>query len=124
MSDAPILFIDDNLLCHLDNCERLREFGYVVEEAYTAPEAMLVIDRHSPIKALVTDIDLGEQTDGFELARRARAAYPRLPVVYISGSSVARHVLEGVEDSVFISKPFEPAQILDALRRIACRQAA
>src|SRR5437868_14845080 len=107
MCDAPILFIDDNLMCHLDNCERLREFGYAVEEAYTAREAIEKIDRHGPIKALVTDIDLGPGTDGFEIARRARAAYPRLPVVYISGTAAVRHHQEGVEDSVFISKPFE-----------------
>ncbi len=124
MCDGSILFIDDNLWCHLDNCEALREFGYVVEEAYSAPEAIEVIDRHGPMKALVTDIDLGPGTDGFEIARRARAAYPRLPVVYISGSAVARHREEGVEDSVFIPKPFEPAQILDALRRIECQRAA
>ena len=124
MCDAPVLFIDDNLWCHLDNCATLRERGYIVEEAYGASEAIELIDKHRPLRAMVTDIDLGPGLDGFDLARRVRATHPRLPVIYISGAAAGRHRTEGVEGSIFIAKPFEPQQIVEALRGVTCLVAA
>ncbi len=124
MCDAPVLFIDDNLWCHLDNCNILRECGFIVEEAYCASQAIELIDRRRPLRAMVTDIDLGAGPDGFDLARRVRTAHPRLPVIYISGAAARRHCTEGVEGSIFIAKPFEPQQIVEALRGVTCLVAA
>jgi DNA-binding LytR/AlgR family response regulator len=76
---------------------------------------MTILDRHGYISGLVSDIDLGLGEDGFDVARRARAAYPGLPVVFVSGAAAARHKAEGVEDSIFIDKPYHPRQIVEAI---------
>jgi len=117
MDRAAILFVEDNSVFAFWNAEFLRECGFRVINAEGAPDALRVIDGAEPIAALVTDIHLGPGQDGFEVARRARAAYPELPVVFISGLPPERHAHEGVDGSEFISKPFHPRDVLDALAR-------
>ena len=117
MSPPRILFVEDNRVASLLNCLVLREAGYDVVEAFCAQEALEIIEKHEPLSALVTDINLGVGGDGFDVARSARAIYPRLPVVYISAAAAARFDKEGVERSEFIDKPFHPARIMEALDR-------
>jgi CheY-like chemotaxis protein len=115
MLDFRVLFVDDNSICNLETCCFLRESGFNIVPAYCASEAFEFIDKHERLSALVTDIDLGPGPDGFDLARHARAAYLDLPVVYISGTAWRRYETEGVEGSQFISKPFHPRQVVEAL---------
>ena len=117
MTIPHILFVEDNRISSLLNCLVLRDAGFEVIEAFCAEEAVEVIDKHGPLSALVTDINLGPGGDGFHVARCARAAYPRLPVVYISAAAAARFAAEGVERSEFIDKPFHPARMMEALER-------
>ena len=116
MSKQPILFVDDDLISRLLNGAILRESGFEVLEARSFAEACRVIDQHPDLLALVTDIDLGAAAgDGFEVARRARAARADVPVIYISGTEFPRYAREGVADSRFVPKPFQPSQIVRAL---------
>ena len=124
MPNGRILFVDDNFICSFENCELLREKGFSVLAVYSAPAALEHICRHPNLTALVTDIDLGPGDDGFAVARLARAAYPDLPVVFISGTALARHAAEGVCGSEFVAKPFNPQQVLDALGRVLGVKAA
>ncbi|WP_340646174.1 response regulator [Phenylobacterium sp.] len=124
MAIRRILFVDDNFICSFENCEILREEGFSVLPAYTAPAAFEHINRHQSLAALVTDIDLGPGDDGFAVARWARKSYPGLPVVFISGTASGRHAAEGVCGSEFVSKPFNPQQVVDALGRVMHAKAA
>ncbi|MBR7618586.1 response regulator [Phenylobacterium sp. 20VBR1] len=117
IDDDPILFVDDNAICSLETTATLRELGYNVVNAYDANGAFDTLSRRTPLGALVTDVDLGPGPDGFEVARVARATYPALAVVFISGTAAGRHVAEGVSGSEFVSKPFEPYEIAEALGR-------
>ena len=124
MTRSFVLFVDDSRLCSLVTSEILRDHGFDVTEAYNADDAYKVLDLPTVPLALVTDIDLGSGPDGFEIARRARAAYPQIPVVYVSGSSAARHLAEGVEGSEFIAKPFRRQRIVEALNRVIALEAS
>ncbi|CAN5476251.1 response regulator [soil metagenome] len=117
MTIARILFVEDNRISSLLNCLVLRDVGYEVVEAFCAEEALEIIDKHEPLAALITDINLGAGGDGFDVARCARTAYPHLPVVYISAAAAARFAQEGVECSEFIDKPFHPSRMVEALER-------
>jgi CheY-like chemotaxis protein len=114
-----ILFVEDDLVTSLTTCEFLRDRGMRVVEATCAASAMSILNKRGYISGLVSDIDLGGEDDGFDIARRARANYPGLPVVFVSGSAAARYEAEGVEGSVFIAKPYHPRQILEALSTLA-----
>jgi CheY-like chemotaxis protein len=118
MTELFVLFVDDSRLCSMVTSEILRDHGFNVLEASDAREAYLAIDGLEPLLALVTDIDLGPGDDGYEIARRARARHPGLPVIYVSGSAADRHISEGVPGSEFIAKPFRKQRIAEALNRV------
>ncbi len=67
------------------------------------------------LSALVTDIRLQDEKDGWEVARRGRELNPTLPVVYMSGDSALDHTSQGVPHSVMVQKPFAAAQIVTAV---------
>lgn len=124
MRNAAVLFVDDNAIIALETCEFLRDHGFTVFEAGDTANACQILDGHRELSALITDIDLGEVRDGFDIARHARLVRPHLPVVFISGAAAARHYDEGVCDSEFVPKPLHPRQILDALNRVIEHKAA
>jgi two-component system OmpR family response regulator len=115
MTKRHVLFVDDDMISRIVNCSILREYVFSILEASSFSEACRMIERTSELAALVTDIDLGSDDDGFEVARRARATHPDLPVIYMSGTDFARFDHEGVQDSRFVPKPFDPNQIARAL---------
>lgn len=124
MRQFRVLFVEDNFLLSMECCEFLREGGFIVTEAYCAAAAFEVLGRPGRLSGLVTDIDLGPGPDGFDVARRARAAYPDIAVVYISGTAATRCGVEGVAGSEFVPKPLRPHQILEALGRATHLEAA
>ena len=115
MRAHQILFVEDDFTLSLSSCEFMRDQGMRVIEAENALHAAGVIDRGGYLSGLVSDIDLGLGEDGFDVARRAREAYPGIPVVFVSGAAAARHLAEGVEGSIFIHKPYHPRQVIEAL---------
>ena len=122
MRPFRVLIVDDDLILNFDNCETLKDSGYDAVGVHCAAAAFEAVGRATELSALVTDIDLGSGADGFEVARRARAANPHLPVVYISGTAEARFRSEGVERSEFLRKPVRPLEIVEALRRAVRRE--
>lgn len=69
----------------------------------------------SAYRALVTDIVLRGRIDGWEVASRARQNDPEFPVVYMSGAAAAEWPFKGVPNSIVLSKPFAPAQLVTAV---------
>lgn len=120
--NSRVLFVEDDFIANIVTCEFLRDSGFNVISVYCADAAFEVVDKHERLSALVTDIDLGAGADGFDVARYARSADPAVPVVYVSGTAWRRQATEGVEESQFISKPFHPRQIVEALTRASCLQ--
>src|SRR3954467_16001741 len=47
---------------------------------------------------------------GWDVARRARANNPALPVVYITGANAHEWAAQGVPQSLLLAKPFAPAR--------------
>jgi CheY-like chemotaxis protein len=119
-----IIFVEDDQVLSLDVCHALEEFGYIVDPFYSAPLAIEAINGRDYITALVTDIDLGAGSDGFQIAAQARARYPHLPIVFASGTHGAQHRSYGVRGSVFVAKPYHPHQIVHALQEVIRLEAA
>ncbi len=124
MRQFRVLLVEDDFVSSMEFCEFLRASGIAVTETHCAAAAFEALDRPGHISALVTDINLGAGADGFEVARRARATHPDIPVVYISGAAADRHAAEGVSGSTFVAKPLHPRQILEALGRAIDLEAA
>ena len=70
-------------------------------------------------RALVTDINLGrDKLNGWDVARHAREIDPGFPVIYMSGDSAEDWASKGVPNSVMLSKPFAPAQLVTAVSQL------
>jgi DNA-binding response OmpR family regulator len=61
---------------------------------------------------LVADVNLGEGTTGFDVARRARALNPNLKVIYIAGGATQIGKF-GVEGGELFPKPFTPRELAE-----------
>jgi DNA-binding response OmpR family regulator len=67
----------------------------------------------------VIDIELGkDRIRGWDVARRARAINPVLPVVYITGANADEWAVQGVPNSIVLTKPFAPAQLITAVSQL------
>jgi DNA-binding response OmpR family regulator len=69
-------------------------------------------------RALVTDIGLRRQIDGWEVAQQAREIDPAFPIVYMSGAHAEDWASKGVPNSIMLAKPFAPVQLVTAVSQL------
>jgi DNA-binding response OmpR family regulator len=74
--------------------------------------------RHKGYRALVTDVVLKGRLNGWEVAAQPREVDPRLPVVYMSGAHADEWASKGVPNSIMLTKPFAPAQLVTAVSQL------
>ena len=111
-----IILVEDEDLIRQMLVEALEDAGFSTLAASEARKAVLLFEENGDeIRGLVTDVNLGDGIDGWELARRAREHAANLPVVYISGASGHEWTSRDVPDSLMITKPFAPAQVVVAI---------
>ncbi len=98
----------------------LKKKGYVVLEAGSGAESLLVAEGHSgPIDLLVTDVVMPGMS-GREVAEAMRKRYPDLKVLYVSGymdDAVLRHGIVEATDA-FLQKPFSPVSLARKVRNV------
>ena len=88
-------------------------------EAETGEEALALLrgEQQPPINVVFTDIQLGGELNGWDVAEAFRRAYPQIRVIYTSG--VYQDGQRRVPDSEFFTKPYIPDDILDAIKEAA-----
>jgi DNA-binding response OmpR family regulator len=116
-SAAPILlYVEDEPITQDLVAAALREAGFEVLTASDGDEALAQLGAQSgALRGLITDINLGDCPDGWDVARSARESINGLPVVYVSGACEHEWTAKGVPNSLMIAKPFAPAQIVVAI---------
>jgi CheY-like chemotaxis protein len=114
-----ILVVEDDLLVQALVVEALAEGGYEPAIAGSGEEAVsLLRGDQRQYRALVTDINLGDAVDGWEVAKHAREIDPAFPIVYMTGASADQWASHGVPNSVLLPKPFAPAQLVTAVSQL------
>jgi DNA-binding response OmpR family regulator len=114
-----ILIVEDEAPIQSIVEDALGEGGFEPAIAPSGEEAVTLLKgRASNYRALVTDISLRGRMDGWEVAKQAREIDPQFPVVYMSGASAADWPSKGVPNSIMLSKPFAPAQLLTAVSQL------
>jgi two-component system cell cycle response regulator CpdR len=117
-----VLLVEDEALIQDLLKSALEDGGYDVLTAGSADEAMRLLDGIAgEIGGLISDVNLGGPTSGWDIARRARDLNPRMAVVYISGDSSYQWTSQGVPHSAVLTKPFVPAQLVVALAGLATK---
>lgn len=120
-SPLVVFVVEDDVLIQPLLVEPLEEGGYKVLVASSGADAIKLLDGQeaASIRALITDINLGPSSpSGWDVARRAREIDPDIPVVYVTGDSAHDWSSQGVPNSLLISKPFAPAQIITAVSQL------
>jgi DNA-binding response OmpR family regulator len=117
---APlVLVVEDSVLIQEMLEWSVGESGYAVQQAYSGEEAIEILDANdTPYKALITDVNLCSLVTGWDVARRARELSPGLPVVYATSIAVDEWSSKGVPNSLLLTKPFDPEQIVTALSQL------
>ena len=89
--------------------------GWTVLDAATGEAAVAYLNEH-PIDVVFTDIQLAGRMSGWEVAQALRATEPDVPVIYTSGKAPDRG--RQVLGSLFVTKPYDPADIVEACHRL------
>jgi DNA-binding response OmpR family regulator len=114
-----VLAVDDEEPVLALISDALREGGFEVMEARSGDEAVIALKRALlNYSALVTDINLKGEVSGWEVAKQAREINPNIAVVYASGGTADEWASRGVPNSIFLEKPFAPAQVVTAVSQL------
>jgi len=119
MDSVTILVVEDDQLVQATAVDALSEGGFESTVAASGEEAIALLkDGKSQFRAVVTDINLKDKLDGWEVARAAREIDPSMPVVYMTGSHSDDWASRGVPNSIMLAKPFAPAQLVTAISNL------
>lgn len=99
--------------------EALSDGGFEAAIAASGEEAVTLLrGNRNHYRALVTDINLLGTIDGWEVAKQAREVNPAFPIVYMTGAAADEWASHGVPNSILLTKPFAPAQLVTALAQL------
>jgi PAS domain S-box-containing protein len=79
-----VLLVDDDILVSMGTADILLDLGHSVTEAQSGAHALKVLETNAPFDVVVTDYAMPGM-NGFELAQRIKASYPRLPIILATG---------------------------------------
>jgi CheY-like chemotaxis protein len=118
IAQPTVLLVEDEPLISQLVADWLSERGFAVREAASGDEALDYLDRGGEADVLFTDINLPGKINGTELAKHARGLRPDLPIVYASGRYRYCDLDPVVSRSVFVAKPYNPADVCTLLQRL------
>lgn len=114
-----ILIAEDDELVQEHLQTQLQSLGYRVSAVSSGPQALKVLQQHSDIALLLTDIIMPGGMNGRELAEQAQTLYPSLKVLYTSGYTENAIVHHGRLDAgvSLLSKPYTRLELAIKVRR-------
>ena len=114
-----VLVVEDDQVIQSVIEEALSDGGFELSIAASGEEALALLrGTNSRHRALVTDISLAGEVDGWEVAKCAREIDAAFPVIYITGANADQWTIKGVPNSLLIVKPFAPAQLVTAVSQL------
>lgn len=118
ISTISVLVVEDEALVRMDVSDRLSEDGFEVYEAATADDAIRLLEAHSDIQILFTDIDMPGTMDGLKLSAYVRDRWPPVRIVVTSGHRMVDAV-DLPDGGVFYSKPYNYTEVAQSFRELA-----
>ena len=117
---AIILVIEDDASIQAIAEDALIDAGFEPAIVPSGEEALTLLagPMREGCRAVVTDIKLRGNIDGWEVGQRAREIDPEFPIIYISGAGAADWPSKGVPNSIMLKKPFAPAQLVTAVSQL------
>ncbi|MCC8982780.1 response regulator [Bradyrhizobium acaciae] len=111
-----VLVVEDDYFIKELAVEALSEGGFEPQAVASGEEACALLQEdHHKYRALATDIHLQGELTGWDVARQARELSLDMPVVYMTGDGADQWPSQGVPNSILLTKPFAPAQLVTAI---------
>ena len=114
-SHPTVLTVEDEPITRFYEIEVAENAGFLTLPAGDAAEALRELEGPLDIDVLLTDIDMPGPIDGLELVNLVRRKWPEIGIVIATGN-IEPEELEPEENAVVLAKPFEPDQLVSALR--------
>jgi len=120
MSGSVLVFVvEDEALLHASIQDALESGGFAVKIATSAEQAIVMLEaKDAQFNAIVTDVKLGRDLSGWDVAKRARELAEDIPVIYMTGGEAHEWASKGVPNSILLLKPFAPAQLITAVSQL------
>jgi CheY-like chemotaxis protein len=114
-----ILVVEDDHAIQSVVEEALTDGGFEPAIAASGEEAVTLLKGGlTKYRTLVTDINLRGTMGGWEVAKVAREIDPEFPIIYMTGASADQYASHGVPNSILLTKPFAPAQLVTAVSQL------
>lgn len=112
-----VLVVEDEAFIRMDVVDMLRAAGFDIQEAANADEAIQMLERHSNVRLIFTDIDMPGSMNGLKLVAAVRDRWPPIRIIATSGHFKIR-AGDLPADARFIPKPYKLVQIIDAIHEL------
>jgi len=117
----PVLVVDDEKNMRISLETMLADEGYAARTVESAEEGAALLQREK-FFMVITDAHLNGMT-GYDFLARLRQSHPDLPVLMITAYATPKLAVEAIKAGAmdYLSKPFEPEELLHAVSRCAER---
>jgi FixJ family two-component response regulator len=116
--DTPVVFIVDDDAGVRRSVQDLLSSVALRSEAYASPQEFLESDRAACPGCLVLDVRL-PGTSGLDFQRELAQAGVTLPIIFITGHGDVPLTVRAMKSGAieFLTKPFKPQELLDAVQQ-------
>ena len=115
-SNGVVLVVEDEPLVRMVAVDTIEEAGYDTVEAFTADEAIRILETRKDIRIVFTDINMPGSMDGLKLARAIRDRWPPIELILTSAFRKLR-APDLPERWVFLAKPYLPEALMETLHQ-------
>jgi two-component system, response regulator PdtaR len=112
-----VLIVEDEPLLRELAVEVVGDAGFTALEAGDAEQAVALLEKHSDIAVLFTDINMPGSMDGLKLAHLVRDRWPAIKILVASGQ-VRLRPSDLPSNSAFLEKPYRGAAVISRLRSL------
>jgi ActR/RegA family two-component response regulator len=118
MPPSRVLLVDDDPAIRTSLDEILRKEGFDVTVCATVAESLSEINSKS-FDALISDLNIGEPSDGFTVVSAMRRTQPRAITLIMTGFPAFDSALEAIRQQVdaYLLKPTDVRELVGLLRR-------
>jgi len=113
MAEKHILLVEDEAALREAVAEQLTDRGFLVEQAGSGEQAIARIAEFA-FDIIITDLRLGGDVDGTRVLNEARALYPDIIGIIITGFGTVKDAVEAIKHGAtdFVQKPFQFDELL------------
>ncbi|WP_147821673.1 response regulator [Salidesulfovibrio onnuriiensis] len=117
MTDAVILFVDDEIGFVEAMAKRLSRRGMRVHKAFDGYAAMDLLARQADVDVVVLDMKMPGR-DGLSVLKDIRRDHPLVEVVMLTGHGTVESAIEGMQAGAYdyLLKPCDLEELTDRIR--------